>query len=142
MHNETPQERWASRLAFVTSVLPGMIAINIFPSWIVLPPSAWFAVALIGGGISGAIATPRFNRGIVSGFVLNSGMFGGIWFYPLLCTWITGHRPVRPYEAVFGACIGAIPGLILYCRWARPSFKNRLEPRLVPVFRDSQVEGR
>ena len=118
--NQTPRENWAEYLLLAASVIPGMIATGFMPAWNVLPLGGWLAIATLGAGIAGAIATPRWSRGLVSGLIAGAGIFAGIWLYVVARTSMAEGPEISRYELVVGAMIGWAPGLILYYTWARP----------------------
>jgi hypothetical protein len=117
--NETRREYWAEYLLLAASVIPAMIAIGFMPAWNVLPLGGWLAIATLGAGIAGAIATPLWRRGLISGLVAGAGIFAGMWLYVTIRTSIQHDIRVSKPELVVGAMIGWAPGLILYYTWAR-----------------------
>ena len=118
--NQTPRENWAEYMLLAASVIPAMIATGFMPAWNVLPLGGWLAIATLGAGIAGAIATPHWSRGLVSGLMAGAGIFAGIWLYVAARTSMTEGPEISRYELVVGAMIGWAPGLILYYTWARP----------------------
>ncbi len=117
--DQTPREKWAEYLGLAASIIPAMIATGFMPAWDVLPHGVWLAIATVGCGIAGAIATPLRRRGLISGLVGGAGIFAGIWLVTIFMNTINNHKILR-YELAIGAVIGGIPGLILYYMWARP----------------------
>lgn len=118
--DETPREKWAEYLGLTASVIPAMIATGFMPGWDVLPHAGWLAIAAVGTAIAGAIATPLWVRGLISGVIAGVGIFGGIWIYVAVRTNPAGPHGVYRPELVIGALIGWAPGLLLYYNWARP----------------------
>ena len=112
--NQTPREHWAEYLLLATSVIPAMIATGFMPAWDVLPRGGWLAIAIVGGGLAGALGTPLWTRGLVSGLIAGIGIFAGIWLY--VAARRSGSNEVRVSrpELVVGAMIGWAPGLILF----------------------------
>lgn len=121
---QTSREHWAEYLLLAASVIPAMIATGFMPSWNVLPVGGWVSIAIVGAGIAGAIATPLWGRGLVSGLVAGAGIFAGIWVYVLARMSVLGNVKVPKPELVVGAMIGWAPGLILYYAWARPKRRS------------------
>lgn len=117
---ETRREYWAEYLVIAASVIPAMITCDIFRSWNVLPRSAWFAIATAGAAVGGALATPLWVRGLVSGGATGAGIFGGILLYVFTRTHFLGHSAIWKAEVVVGALLGYAPGALLYRYWARP----------------------
>jgi hypothetical protein len=117
---QAPREHWAEYLLLAASVIPAMIATGFMPAWNVLPVGGWLAIAVVGAGIAGAIATPLWGRGLVSGLVAGAGIFAGIWFYVIVRMSVLNSVKVWKPELVVGAMIGWAPGLILHYAWARP----------------------
>jgi hypothetical protein len=101
-----------------------MITCGFFPALNVLPFWGWFAIATAGSGIAGALATPHWERGLVSGLVSGAGIFAGIWLYVLARTSMLAGVKVWRYELVLGALLGYAPGLALYYLWARPKQRS------------------
>ena len=118
--DETPRENWAEYFGLFTSVIPAMIATGFMPAWNVLPLVGWLAIATVGCGIAGAIATPLWFRGLISGLIAGAGIFGGMWLYVTVRASLTGHHKIWKPELVVGAMIGGAPGMLLYYIWARP----------------------
>jgi hypothetical protein len=119
MH-QTPRENWAEYFGLAASVIPAMIATGFMPAWDVLPHIGWLAIATVGCGIAGAIATPLWRRGLISGLIAGAGIFAGIWLYVAARTNLLVHHKIYRFELGLGAMIGWAPGLILYYTWARP----------------------
>jgi hypothetical protein len=74
---QTPRENWAEYLGLTASVISGMIATGFMGSWNVLPFVCWLAIAIVGAGIAGAIATPLWFRGMISGAISGAGVLEG-----------------------------------------------------------------
>src|SRR5260370_4849260 len=108
--DETPRETWAIYLGIFATVIPGLIASDFMPDWNVLPFAGWLAIAAIGAALAGAIATPYWFRGILSGALTGAGALFGLWLYVQLRVWITGIHTFLKLELVIGAVIGAGPG--------------------------------
>src|SRR6187399_3319221 len=90
--DETPREAWASYLGIFAIILPALIASNFMPAWNVLPFWGWLAIATAGAGIAGAIATPFWRRGGISGALAGAGALLGIWLYVAIRTALTGNN--------------------------------------------------
>jgi hypothetical protein len=116
---QTPREKWTEYFGLFTSIIPAMIATGFMPAWNVLPIGGWLTVATLGSGIAGAIATPRWNRGLISGLIAGAGIFGGIWLYVAVRASLIGNHKIWKYELVIGALLGWAPGMLLYYQWAR-----------------------
>jgi hypothetical protein len=118
--HETFREKWAEYFGLATSIIPAMIATGFMPKWDVLPRAAWLAIATMGTAIAGALSTPLWVRGLISGAVAGAGIFGGIWLYVAVRSSLMGPDTILRQELVIGAMIGWAPGLFLYYTWARP----------------------
>jgi hypothetical protein len=77
-------------------------------------------ISTLGFGIAGAIATPLWFQGMISGLIAGSGVFLGIWLYISIRVLSTGHPVSWNGEFVVGALLGYAPGVLLYYFWARP----------------------
>jgi hypothetical protein len=118
--NQTPREHWAEYLLLAASVIPAMIATGFMPACNVLPIGGWAAIAVLGAGLAGALATPLWIRGLISGLIAGAGIFAGIWLYVAVRQGMFNNVKVSKLEIVVGAMIGWAPGLILYYTWAHP----------------------
>lgn len=116
---ETPREKWASWLGLFATLIPGMIVSGFMPKWNVLPIAGWVAVAAVGAAIAGAIATPLLVRGAISGAIMGVGVMLGLWLYVQLRTALLGDVAFLKFELAVGGLIGALPGFVLYLKWAR-----------------------
>jgi hypothetical protein len=117
--DETPREKWAMYLGMFATIIPAMIASDFMPAWNVLPFAGWMAVAAVGAGLAGAIATPYWGRGAFAGALTGAGALLGMWLYVTIRTGLTGHNEFLQLELVVGAVLGGAPGLLLYSTWAR-----------------------
>lgn len=117
--DETPREKWAGYLGLFTTIVPAMIVAGFMPEWDVLPFAGWLAIATLGAGLAGAIATPLWARGAVSGALAGAGALVGIVVYVAVRGGLTDHHTYLSIELVIGALLGAAPGMILYSKWAR-----------------------
>jgi hypothetical protein len=117
--DETPREKWAGYLGLFFTIIPGMIVSGFMPAWDVLPFQLWLAIATAGAAVAGAIATPRTLRGAVAGAVAGAGVMLGIFAYVALRAGISGNHTFLKLEIMIGALVGAVPGALLYAKWAR-----------------------
>jgi hypothetical protein len=117
--NQTSREHWSEYFLLAASVIPAMIATGFMPAWNVLPLAGWLAIAIVGAGIAGAMATPLWGRGLISGLIAGAGIFAGIWLYVAARTSMINSITVSKPELVIGAMAGWAPGLILFFTWAR-----------------------
>ncbi len=118
--DESPREKWALYFGMFATIIPAMIASDFMPAWNVLPFVGWLAIATVGAGIAGTIATPYWGRGLISGAIAGAGALLGIWLYVTIRTSITGDGAFWKLELVVGTMIGSAPGMLLYCMWASP----------------------
>ena len=126
--DETPRENWGSWIGVIATIVPGMIASGFMPEWNVLPYEGWFAIAAVGSAIGGAIATPLFVRGAISGAIAGVGTMLGLWLYVVVRSALTGHHTFLKIELVIGGMLGAAPGLLLYGAWARNYHNVKTDP--------------
>src|SRR5438132_8049830 len=117
--DESPREKWATYLGLFVTVIPAMIASGFMPEWNVLPFLGWLAIATLGAGIAGAIATPLWSRGALAGALMGAGVLLGIWLYVTIRAGLTGHHTFLRIELAVGALLGATPGMLLFYKWAR-----------------------
>ncbi len=123
IENETPREKFAGYFGLVVTLIPAMIVSGFFPDWNVLSNEVWLAIATVGAGVAGAIATPLWPRGAIAGALAGAGVMLGIWAYVAIRGALTDHYTFLKLELVIGAMLGAAPGMLLYSRWA--SAKNQ-----------------
>jgi hypothetical protein len=117
---ETPRETCAAWIGLFVTLIPAMIVSGFMPDWNVLPVGGWVAIATIGAGISGAIATPLTARGALCGAMAGAGALGGMWLYAEVRSALTGSNTFMKLELVIAGLLGGLPGLLLYNVWARP----------------------
>ncbi len=124
--DETPREKWAGYFGLFMTLIPAMIVAGFMPEWDVLPFVGWLAIATVGAGVAGAIATPLWGRGAVAGALAGAGVMVGIVVYVAVRGALTDHHTYLSIELVIGALLGAAPGMILYSKWARATLDNPL----------------
>jgi hypothetical protein len=129
MDDETPREKFAGYFGMFVTLIPALFVSGFFPEWDVLPNEAWFAIATVGAGVAGAIAAPLWPRGAVAGALAGAGILLGIWAYVAVRGALTGHHTFLSIELIIGAGLGALPGLILYSKWASAKNQRPEEPR-------------
>src|SRR5688572_11952367 len=98
--DETPREKWAGYLGLFATSFPALIASGFMPAWDVLPFAVWLAIAAVGAGIAGAIATPLWSRGAVAGALAGVGGVVGTWLYVAIRSGLTGHSTFLKLELV------------------------------------------
>jgi hypothetical protein len=123
MDDETPREKFAGYFGLIVTLIPALMISDFFPEWNVLPGEVWLAIATVGAGIAGAIATPLWARGAVAGAIAGAGVMLGIWAYVAIRSSLTGHNTFLSLELLIGVGIGCAPGMLLYSKWA--SAKNQ-----------------
>jgi hypothetical protein len=120
--NMAPREQRALYLGAFAIVVPGLIMAGFMPAFNVLPAFGWILMAMIGSGGAGAIATPRrWLQGTLSGAVIGGGALLGILLYVELRSSLIQTPFFLRLEIAIGAILGAIPGSILFMRWAKSS---------------------
>ncbi|MBI2194095.1 MAG: hypothetical protein HYU36_19135 [Planctomycetes bacterium] len=117
--NESPRETWAAYLGGAVTIIPAMIVSGFMPKWNMLPFTGWLAIATVGAGIAGAIATPRWARGALAGALAGAGVLLGMSLYVALRAALTGNNTFLKIELGIGAVLGAAPGMLLFTHWAR-----------------------
>ena len=115
----TNRQKLSLYLGIICTVLPGMILSGFLPGAEIMPLLGWMGVAAGGAAIAGAIATPRWLRGAISGALIGIGVLMGLVLYIELRTMILDSDTFLKIEIVIGAAIGSIPGFILFAKWAQ-----------------------
>lgn len=112
---ETRREKHGSTIGSALVILPGMIASGLVPAWDLSRFVGRLAIAMVGGAIGGAIATPRTLVGLAAGAAMGAGTLLGMEVYVLVRGTLTGHDTYLQVELV----IGAAPGGLVYYKWGR-----------------------
>ena len=113
------REKFALGLGATCTIFPSMIVAGFMPLWDVLPFAGWLTIATLGSGIAGAIGTPRAARGAIAGGLIGGGALLGLVAYTIVRYAIIPVDSFLHLELAIGACLGAIPGWLLYDQWAR-----------------------
>lgn len=113
------REKWCCYAGAFGCIIPAMIASGFMPICDVFSPTTWLLVATIIPGIAGAVATPFWTRGLVSGALTGVGVFGAVGLYVAFRTSLIDADKFLKLELGIATCIGGAPGTLLYTRWAR-----------------------
>ena len=116
---ESPREKWGLTVGIIAIVIPGMLATGFGPWGDLLPFPAWLAMAMVGTGIAGAIATPYWDRGAMMGAIAGGGALLALWLYVMARGDFTHSATFLTIELAIPAALGGTPGLILFGIYAR-----------------------
>lgn len=121
MDTLTSREKWALFIGVPFAILPGMIVTGFVPNLFHLPFACWLLVAAVGSAVAGVISTPLAFRGLITGAVSGVGVMLGILAYVFARFIFTDDTVFNNYEIGLGGILGAVPGSLLYFKWARAS---------------------
>ena len=95
------------------------------PEWDVLPATSWLAIAAIGSAVAGVIGFPRqWLRASISGAIAGSGGLIGLLLYIFLRYQLFDSDTFFRLEFAIGMILGALPGLLLFKSWVKPSLSK------------------
>ena len=113
------RQKLALYLGIICTVIPGMMLSGFLPGANIMPLLGWLGLAAGGTAIAGAIATPRWLRGAISGALIGIDVLMGLLLYIELRTMLLNSDTFLKLEIAIGAGIGSIPGFILFAKWAQ-----------------------